>query len=795
MEQIEIKFSPEDDGLEGSGVAEGPEAILRRLGVEVPRGRSREFVYTDRGQARWSGETGRPNTSACHGLSLETWKYVEDWVLALDDTLVAPDAADRAVVFPHKLVRHYPSEDTLEEVFFCEEIGALVVVYTTRYRGPFRFVPRFDVRHIWKTGRHPHRAQWRPEHNLLAVTHVPVSPEESAAPLWVGVSSSEQLSFVENVTYFAVTYPRDARRGVMGEGHPYQAGLLKGRCRTGRVTFIFALAEEEQKAADLARQVLARRQEYALEHAARISRLLKPAPAGTGDEELERALRWAAISLDGLVMNQQGRGIYAGLPCFPNYWSRDTFVSLPALLCLGQFEPCRAILLSAVEHQVEDFQSPDYGRLANLVSPGDVHHNTADGTWWFVLAAHAYVRYTGEVSLAREILPWVIRAVEGEIRKRTDEHGFSIHGDGETWMDAAFEGQAWSPRGNRAVEVQALWHGALVSGADLAEWAGESRLAGEWRGFAEDLKRRFAEQFWDARVGCLYDHLNADGTPDRKPRPNQVFALVVSPEDLLSFEQQRAVLDSVVEKLVYPHGVGSLAPEDPDFHPRHIDLDRYPFDAAYHNGDVWVWLSGIVMTAMVRQGRAEAAWQLMRSLVSLVHEEGAVGTLPELRDAVPPADGKPNVEGTVTQAWSLAEFIRPFHQDFLGLKPWMVERRVEVEPALPDAISGVQFSVKFGDVRLEGLYRLTENVKRARFEARAAADPVTLSVRFRVPGGKRLVTEAPVLPSRAVEVAASKDSDGRWEITVDGRGVPFRTEETPFDVAKEIVPEYRVPPG
>ncbi|MCK4547250.1 MAG: hypothetical protein KAW17_07390 [Candidatus Eisenbacteria sp.] len=793
-QQMELVFSPGDGDVESPGAAEAPEKILLRMGVELGPDEGREFIYTDKGRARWLGETHSHNSSIYHGFSAGMYKYVEDWILVLGETRLAPADAGKVVVYPHKLVRYYPFEDTREEVFLCDGIGTLVVVYTTGFRGQFRFAPRFDIRHIWKPGRYPYRSTWRRESNLLLVTTPSVLKETGDAPRWVGVSASELLTFSERTAYYPTSYPQDERRGVMKNATPYQAGILRGRLKSGRIVFVLALGENEDKVGESVRQALFRRQECQLERAARISRLVGPAVTGTGDARLERALSWAAVSLDALVTNQEGRGIWAGLPWFPNYWSRDTFISLPALLCLGQFEMCREILLAAAEHQCQDFRSPCYGRLANLVSPGEeVLYNTADGTWWFVLAAHAYVRYTGDTRFAHEILSYVIRAVDGEIKKRTDGAGLSVHGDAETWMDAALEEKAWSPRGNRAVEIQALWYAALISAAELAEWVGEKGLAGEWRGMAAGTREVFLREFWDPESGCLYDHLDENGEGDRSARPNQIFALTAPPEPLLSPEKERAVLDSVVDRLVYPHGVGSLAPEDPGFRPRHIDPERYPFDQAYHNGDVWVWLSGPVISALTRQGRAETAWKLVGSLVDLVLGEGAVGTLPELRSAVPPPQEQPNIEGTATQAWSLAELIRPFYQDVLGIKPRMVDRRIEIEPAIPEALPSVRFTEKVGDIVLRGEYSSKESKKRFRFELGGPGEAVTLCLRIRVPGARVLVAEAGIGPSKTADFVVSKARRGRWRVTLNGDAVSCRTEDTPFDIAGEQVPEFRTP--
>jgi glycogen debranching enzyme len=117
-----------------------------------------------------------------------------------------------------------------------------------------------------------------------------------------------------------------------------------------------------------------------------------------------------------------------------------------------------------------------------------------------------------------------------------------------------------------------------------------------------------------------------------------------------------------METVVLPHGVTSLDPKDPDFKPRHLDLDRYYYDAAYHNGDVWVWLTGPMVTCMRAVGEDEAADRLLAPLVDEILNRGAVGTLREIRDGVD-TSGKEEFGGATSQAWSLSEFIRVRLQD------------------------------------------------------------------------------------------------------------------------------------
>jgi len=265
-------------------------------------------------------------------------------------------------------------------------------------------------------------------------------------------------------------------------------------------------------------------------------------------------------------------------------------------------------------------------------------------------------------------------------------------------MDAGGEAHPYSPRGDRAVEVQALFHHGLLAGAawarTLAAPLGTSLdkrqievLALQWESAAAKLRKSFGELFWNAKVGYLYDHLNKDGSPDWQIRANAILALWVSldrrdfeplvaenpaldavySEPLISVEQGKAIMKTASETIILPHGVASLSPKDAHFHQRHLAFERYFFDEAYHNGDVWEWLTGPTVSCLLEIGERDKAWKLVRPLVDEILNDACVGTLREIRDGVD-TPGKTEFGGATSQAWSLAEFIRVCLSEFVSFE-------------------------------------------------------------------------------------------------------------------------------
>jgi len=417
----------------------------------------------------------------------------------------------------------------------------------------------------------------------------------------------------------------------------------------------------------------------------------------TDDTEYNQALMWAKSASHLFVVEEFGKGIWAGLPWFKNNWGRDTFISLPGtLLVSGSFNEAREVLENFARFQ-NLHPDRNYGRIPNRVSSmHDIIYNTTDGTPWMIREAYEYLRYTGDQEFARKLYPVVKTALEGAITNYVDAEGFLTHDDADTWMDARINGdKPWSARGNRAVEIQALWFTALEAGVALAKESGDDVSAGKWQRQAELLKSNFTTNFWDGQV--MADRLRADNTRDVKVRPNQLMTVSVPFEDRLTTGDVEAMVTrNAVSELLFPYGIASLSQNDPYFHPVHHDDQYFFFDAAYHNGTVWGWNAGFTVTALDRFGYQNLAYELAKNLSDQILNLGTVGSMSELLDALPDVNGKIHTSGTFAQAWSVAEFTRNGYQDFLGFRPNLLENNLVLTPAIPSIWKHFDAILPFG---------------------------------------------------------------------------------------------------
>ncbi len=681
-----------------------PALTLEDMAITVTPDHPREYIFTDKGAAHLAGEAVGSNTRSYHGFYIAMHEVVDSWSLRLEDgTEIGPGTVFKAEVTPDHLVRWHRLATggvVTETVTLFDRENGFQVVYDGVPAGEFQIIPRVDMRFLWKVVQPGYEVEWADGTLKLCRRDALDRQPDPAHPHWLAVNVRGADSFKPDGHFQPQEYPKGKARKAMDHAFPYLPGAIVGhiplRVSEGEVRVVFAADTSGEKAAQRALRLQAEAPRLAGARHDRLQGLLDSSAVSTGLPRDDRALAWARISLDNLIMNQRGPGIYAGFYWFTTYWGRDTFISLPgACIVDGDFATAKTLLRSFAAFQDTTPGSTRLGRVPNFVTVDQVQYASVDGTWWFVRAVDELWKQSGDDAFAAEMAPVVIRAVEGALATAVDEKGFLKHGDGETWMDAGGEEHPYSPRGNRAVEPQALWHRGLLTASRLAARVlDDPAMATRYQELAQKVATSFQQYFW--HDGRLVDHLNPDGSPDSQIRPNGLLAVLASPT-LFTAAQRDTITAQCARALVQPWGVQSLAASDPQFHPHHLDLAHYYYDEAYHNGDVWLWLSGAYVSALSDpvQGFGQT-----RMLLSEILDEGAVGTLQEIRDGVRAANND-EFGGATSQAWSLAELLRNVVQDYAGLRVDLTAEvpLILVAPHVPSAWPLLKVPTRIGKAR------------------------------------------------------------------------------------------------
>ncbi|MGH9853863.1 MAG: amylo-alpha-1,6-glucosidase, partial [Blastocatellia bacterium] len=351
------------------------------------------------------------------------------------------------------------------------------------------------------------------------------------------------------------------------------------------------------------------------------------------------------------------RTVIAGYHWFTD-WGRDTMISLEGLtLVTGRYAEAGWILRTFAHHVRE-------GLIPNMFPEGEREglYHTADATLWFFHALDRYVETTGDRETLRLILPTLRQIVDRHLAGtsfgigvdprdgllRQGAEGYQL-----TWMDAKVGDWVVTPRRGKAVEINALWYNALEL---LARWLCEEEDAAAAQPLsrhAERARQSFNQRFWYPAGGYLYDVVDGENGDDAACRPNQLLAFSLK-YPVLTADRWKAVLEVVVDRLLTPVGLRSLAPGHPDYKAKY-DGDLRARDAAYHQGTVWAWLIGPFIDAWLRvhPEDTEAARRFLAGFEWGLND-ACIGSISEIFDAEEPFTPR----GCVAQAWSVAEVLR-----------------------------------------------------------------------------------------------------------------------------------------
>lgn len=635
----------------------GSVSPLDSLGIEVSSVENREYSFTDKKSGFWYGTTHQDSVFFWSGWNISKKRILSDYQLYVDGNLLNRKNA-ACIVFPNKLVRTW---NVAEETFSLVDDRPVLYINIDKVSGDsIGIYLNKDLLSDCKNDKD-------------GVFYIP--KEDGNNRILLSPAVDNGFTFSDN----GINTPKSSEGFIITYG-------TEDECKK--------LLQEFRSEGGL----------WLKERADRMNSLITEYnPVKSNLEELDKALNWLTLTTDELVTEQQGMGIYAGLPWFNEYWGRDMFISMPGTcLVSGQFGVAKQILLDFAKFQDKNPESPTYGRIPNRANPEGILYNTTDGTPRFVIQAFELLEYSGDTAFVGEIYPAVKLSIDASCRNFTDDKGYLTHADADTWMDVKRNGIPGSPRGNRANDIQALWYGQLEAGSRLAELVGDKESAERWLRLAGKIRSNFEHDYCDKEGNMVYDHLNSDGTPDKQFRPNQLYCFEMIGDE----EFKKKVTRRCWEELTYPWGVASLAQWDTQFHPQHENWHYYHKDDAYHNGTVWLWNNGVAMQRMIEYGQVESAWQLFQNMNRQALVEGAVGSLSENADAHP-REGKSwvNRSGTFLQAWSNAEHLRVWYQYFLGIRPDMMKRVITIEPKLPREITNIETSVKIGKGILMYTYR------------------------------------------------------------------------------------------
>jgi len=352
----------------------------------------------------------------------------------------------------------------------------------------------------------------------------------------------------------------------------------------------------------------------------------------------------AAHSLDGLRTkigkgNNELEGLFAGLPWFYQFWSRDELISLKAFMLEGKFEFVKKRLMSYLNSMNNNGRIPN--RTPNTLL------ESADATFWLFKRFFDFLTLLDENGVLKkffstndlELIKHKLHLCIEEQTTKYMKQSLVFSSNKETWMDTDVGNGG---REGFCIEIQALFLSTFKLMKLLCR-----KLKLSFLGY-DSLEKMLSE---DVRNSFFKDGLLLDRVKDTTPRPNIFIAYYCYPELLKKYEW-KMVFDKIIGKLWLDWGgLSTIDKNDTSFQPRYTGHNNL----SYHHGDSWFWINNLAAVCMFDLDKKKFHYfidYIYKASENEILSSGFIGHCAELSSAE-----KQLSEGCLAQAWSAATFI------------------------------------------------------------------------------------------------------------------------------------------
>jgi glycogen debranching enzyme len=409
--------------------------------------------------------------------------------------------------------------------------------------------------------------------------------------------------------------------------------------------------------------------------------------------------------------------VAAGAPWFMTLFGRDSLLTswmtmlVDPDLALGTLQTLARFQGEHVDPLTEEepgriLHEMRFGESASLaLGGGRIYYGTADATPLFVMLVGELTRWGSRRDEVDALIPAADRALEwiteygdkdgdGYVEyQRTSDRGLQNQGWKDSWDSMRFMDGSLAQPPIALCEVQGYVYAALIARSHVATEQGDHEYANSLRARAQELKRRFNEDFWVDRGPDSYFALGLDR--DKRPidgiGSNMGHCLWTG---IVDEEKASAVAATLAAPgMMSGWGIRTLSERVHGYNP-----------ISYHCGSVWPHDNAIIAAGLMRYGCVAEAHECMRGLVDASASFGDL--LPELfagtaRDVLDfPV---PYPTSCSPQAWAAASPLL-FLRTLLRFEPDFRNSKLHLAPAIPEWIGRLrleQIPVMGGHLTIE----------------------------------------------------------------------------------------------
>jgi glycogen debranching enzyme len=422
--------------------------------------------------------------------------------------------------------------------------------------------------------------------------------------------------------------------------------------------------------------------------------------------DFDSLLYRAADDLRALYVEVDGDAVIsAGIPWYSTVFGRDSIItSLQTLPLQPRIAVDTLRYLARRQGQREDaFTEEQPGKILHELRRGEMarsgeiphvpYYGSVDATPLWLILLHEAWRWTGDLELARDLLPHAERALDW-IARYGDQDGDGFVEYSRTSAKGLLN-QGWKDSGDGVpfpdgrlpeppialVEVQGYVYDAKLRMAELFRHLGQPERGAALRREASELRNRIRAAFWMEKLGTFALALDGAKRPVPTATSNAghlLWSRVPTPE------MARRLSARLLETDFFSGwGVRTLSSSHPVFNPM-----------SYHNGSIWPHDNAILVLGMALHGHARASLPIVRALYEAgVHAD--FQRLPELYCGMSRQGGARPVNYPVScspQAWASGSLFMLL-QALLGIYAEAPARILHIrDPVLPDFLGELTVS-------------------------------------------------------------------------------------------------------
>jgi glycogen debranching enzyme len=384
----------------------------------------------------------------------------------------------------------------------------------------------------------------------------------------------------------------------------------------------------------------------------------------------------------------------AGAPWFMTVFGRDSLLTAWMTL-LADPTVAQGVLETLARFQGDDVnptteEEPGkilhemrFARAGGLsLGGGDVYYGSIDATPLFVMLLGELRRWDLADDVVDRLLPHADRALawietfgdrdgDGFVEYcRQSDRGLVNQGWKDSWDAIRHADGELADAPIALCEVQGYVYAAYIARAHFAQEAGDGPTCARYQAKAEDLRRRFNEDFWLEEQGTYALGLDRDKKPIDAVASNVGHCLwtgIVDPERA-GLVARRLLSDDMFSGW----GVRTLSTTMAAYNP-----------ISYHNGSVWPHDNAICAAGLARYGFVDEAHRVIAAQLDVAVANR--GRLPELFAGFERGHpGTPAAYPTSCspQAWASAAPLL-WLRTLLRLDPWAPLGEVRLHPELP----------------------------------------------------------------------------------------------------------------